>query len=74
MSVADMAVSLYSIDRGFMDDIDMHKIGAFEAALIDYMNNSQTELVATLNGGDWNDDIEAQLKAACEEFKTTGSW
>jgi hypothetical protein len=38
------------------------------------MNSSQTELVETLNGGDWNDDIKAQLNAACETFKTTGSW
>jgi len=28
----------------------------------------------TLNHGDWNDEIQASLKAACEEFKTTGSW
>jgi F-type H+-transporting ATPase subunit alpha len=74
MSVADMAISLYSVDAGFMDDIDLNKIGAFEAALLDYMNNSQTDLVETLNGGDWNDDILGQLKAACAEFKTTGSW
>jgi len=74
MSVADMAISLYAIDRGFMDDVVMNKIGAFEAALLDYMNNSQSELVETLNRGDWGDEIEAQLKAACEEFATTGSW
>jgi F-type H+-transporting ATPase subunit alpha len=74
MSVAEMAVSLYSVDAGFMDDIDLNKIGVFEAALLDYMNNSQTGLMDTLNGGDWNAEITAELKAACEEFKSTGSW
>ena len=74
MSVADMAISLYAIDAGFMDDIDLNKIGEFEAALLDYMNNSQLELVETLNGGAWDDDIQGELKAACEEFKATGSW
>jgi F-type H+-transporting ATPase subunit alpha len=74
MSVANMAVSLFAMDRGFMDDVDLNKIGAFEAALLDYMNNTETGLVDMLNTGDWNDEIEAQLKAACEEFKTTGSW
>ena len=29
MSVAEMAVSLYAIDRGYMDDVDMNQIGAF---------------------------------------------
>jgi hypothetical protein len=28
----------------------------------------------TLNGGDWSDEIEGQLKAAVEDFKATGSW
>jgi F-type H+-transporting ATPase subunit alpha len=74
MSVADMAISLYAIDRGFMDDVDMEKIGAFEAAVIDFMKNSHSELVDTLNSGEWSDEIEAQLKTACAEFKETGSW
>jgi len=74
MSVAEMAVSLYSIEAGFMDDIDLNKIGGFESAMLDYMNNSQTSLMDTLNTGDWNAEITAELKAACEEFKTTGSW
>src|SRR5690606_12774926 len=74
MSVAEMAVSLYAIDAGFMDDIDLTKIGAFEAALLDYMNNSQAGLMGTLNNGDWGPEIQAELKAACEEFKATGSW
>jgi len=69
-----MPSSLYAVDAGFMDDIDLNKIGVFEGALLDYMNNSEVELMETLNGGDWNDDIKGQLNAACEEFKTTGSW
>ncbi len=74
MTVAEMAVSLFAVDRGFMDDIELDKIGAFESALIDAMNSGQAELMETLNGGDWNDDLEAQLKAAVEGFKATGSW
>jgi F-type H+-transporting ATPase subunit alpha len=74
MSVGEMAVSLFAADRGFMDDIELDKIGAFESALIDSMNSSQEAMMETLNGGAWNDDVEGQLKAACEEFKASGSW
>jgi F-type H+-transporting ATPase subunit alpha len=74
MSVAEMAVSLFAVDRGFMDDVDLLKIGAFENALIDAMNTGQAELMDALNHGDWDDDLEARLKAAVEEFKATGSW
>jgi F-type H+-transporting ATPase subunit alpha len=74
MSVAEMAVSLYAVDRGYMDDVALLKIGAFEAALLDAMGSRHGELMETLNGGDWNDEIEGQLKVAVEEFKATGSW
>ncbi len=75
MSVAEMAVSLYAIDRGFMDDVALNKIGAFEGALIEYMNNSESALMNDINSnGNFNDDIEGQLKAGVEAFKKTGSW
>ncbi|MEJ2534670.1 MAG: F0F1 ATP synthase subunit alpha [Gammaproteobacteria bacterium] len=74
MSVGEMAVSLYAVDRGFMDDVSLDKIGSFESALQDWMNSSQGELMEALNQGDWNDDLEARLKAAVEEFKSSGSW
>ena len=75
MSVGEMAVSLYAIDRGYMDDVAMDKIGDFESALIDHMNNNQADFMKSLNEtGDFNDEIEAQLKAGVEDFKKTGSW
>jgi F-type H+-transporting ATPase subunit alpha len=52
----------------------MLKIGAFEAALVDYMASSRTDLLGTLNDGDWNDELESQLTAALDDFKATGSW
>ena len=74
MSVGNMAVSLFAADRGFLDDVDMLKIGSFESAVLEYMASSKAELLGTLNTGDWNDDIESQLLAALEDFKATGSW
>jgi F-type H+-transporting ATPase subunit alpha len=74
MSVGQMAVALFAVDRGFMDDIELKRIGAFEAALLDSMKSTQTALMETLDGGNWNDDLEQQLKAAVAAFKTSGSW
>ena len=69
-----MAVSLFAADRGYFDDVELIKIGSCESALLEYMSGSQAELLDTLNGGDWNDDVEAKLVAAVEDFKATGSW
>ena len=74
LSVGEMAVSLFSADRGYLDDVELNKIGSFEAALIDFMGSSKTDLLNTLNGGDWTDALESQLVAALDDFKATGSW
>ena len=74
LSVGGMAVSLFAADRGFLDDVEMTKIGAFESALLDHMKSAQSELLETLNVGDWNDELESQLTVALEEFKSSGSW
>jgi F-type H+-transporting ATPase subunit alpha len=69
-----MAVSLFAADRGYLDDVELSKISAFEAALIDHMASSRADLLSALDEGNWNDDVESQLKAALEDFKATGSW
>jgi F-type H+-transporting ATPase subunit alpha len=74
MRVAEMVVSLFAVDKDYMDDVPLDKIGAFETALLDYVNNTHAEFMDRLNHGDWNDELESELKAACDEFKSTGSW
>jgi F-type H+-transporting ATPase subunit alpha len=75
LSVAEMAVSLYAADQGYLDDIEIPKIVDFEQALHSYMRASQSELMDRINtDGDYNDEIEAALRAAVEDFKATGTW
>ena len=75
LSVGEMAVSLYAIDRGYMDDVELEKIGDFEAALHSFMGSSHGELMNNVSeSGDWNDDIEATFKQAVEDFKANQVW
>ncbi|MFT6087775.1 MAG: F-type H+-transporting ATPase subunit alpha [Glaciecola sp.] len=75
LSVAEMAISLFSAEKGFLKDIELNKVLDFEAALHSYMNNEQTELMNSINEtGNYNDDIESQLKKAFETFKSTQTW
>jgi F-type H+-transporting ATPase subunit alpha len=74
MSVSAMAVSLFAVDRGYLDDVALEKISAFESAMEDFMNASHGELMDALNTGDWNDELEQQLTDAVVGFKSTGSW
>lgn len=75
LSVAEMSVSLFVVDKGYLDDVPVADIIAFETALQAYMHHSHATLMAHINAsGQYDDAIEAQLKAAVEEFKRTGSW
>jgi F-type H+-transporting ATPase subunit alpha len=75
LSVAEMAVSLFAADQGYIDDVDNEKVVDFENALHGYMGASQTELMDKINtSGDYNDEIEASLRSAVEDFKANGSW
>ncbi|MAK94380.1 MAG: F0F1 ATP synthase subunit alpha, partial [Gammaproteobacteria bacterium] len=75
LSIAEMAVSIYAANEGYLKDIELNKVLDFEAALLSYMNSEHGDLLASINeSGDWNDDIEAQFKAGIDKFKETQTW
>ena len=62
-------------ERGFLQDIEIAKVGSFEQALIGYFNRDHAELMAKINvKGDFNDEIDAGIKAGIEKFKATQTW
>jgi len=75
LSVGEMAFSLYAVDKGYVDDVEVTKVVAFEAALHDYLRSSQKELLGRIDStGDYNSEIEAAIKAAIEDFKANNVW
>jgi F-type H+-transporting ATPase subunit alpha len=75
LSVAQQAVSLFAADRGYLDDVAIDKVGAFEAALHAYMHSDHAELMNGIDADPKLDDgVEAKLKDAIEEFKKTQTW
>ena len=75
LSIGAMAVSLYAANEGYLDDVDANKIVEFEAAMHSHMSANFQSLIDTINSsGDYNDDIEGQLKAALDDFKANGVW
>ncbi|SDY82934.1 F-type H+-transporting ATPase subunit alpha [Lysobacter sp. yr284] len=75
MSIALQALSIYAVDKGYMDDVPVAKIGAFEEALHGHFLNTQGALVEKINStGGWDDEIEGAFKKGIEEFKQTGTW
>ncbi len=75
MSIAQMALSIYAVNEGDMDEVPLNKIQAFEAGLHAHMTNSYGALEKKIvEAGAWDKEIEAEFKKIISEFKTTGTW
>src|SRR6187401_149566 len=75
LSIAQMALSLYAVEKGYFTDQPVNKILPFEAALHEHFAQNYGELMSKIVAtGDWNDEIEAQFKKGVEDFRKTGSW
>ncbi|OOZ40155.1 F0F1 ATP synthase subunit alpha [Solemya elarraichensis gill symbiont] len=75
MSIADMAMTLFAANEGYIDDVDVNKVVDFEAAMMGYMNSSQSELMSKINDtGDYNEEIEGAMHDALKAFKANSTW
>ena len=75
LSVAELAVSLYAVERGHIDQVELEKIGDFEEALHSFMNSDRADLMSQINEtGDFNDEIDNSLKESVESFIKNHSW
>ncbi len=75
LSAAQIAIAMYAVDKGFADDVPVKKMVDFESALIAYAMSAHKAFVDALNQTpDFNDEIEAKIKALIEAFKQSGSW
>lgn len=75
MSVADMGLSLYAANEGYLKDVELNKVLDFEAALIAFFNSEYADLMNDINAtGGYSDEIAAQFKAGIEKFKSTQAW
>ena len=75
LGVAEMAVTLFAAEHGYVDDVALEKVRDFETVLHSYMKSSKADLMKSINAKpELTDDVEKGLKAALEEFKKTQTW
>ena len=75
MSVAEMGVSLYAANAGFLDSLEVKKVRDFESALLSFMKSEESDLMAKINQtGDFSDEIKNGVHSAIERFIKTSSW
>lgn len=75
LSVAEMGIALFVVEKGYLDDVPVNEISSFEASLHDYMRSSHSDLLELIgDAGAYDNNIEEKLKKAVDSFKRTASW
>ncbi len=75
MTVAQMAMSLYAANEGYLDDVEVSKVRDFEDAMQTYLKSKHAGLLDGINADpSYSDDVLAKMKAALDDFKANHTW
>jgi F-type H+-transporting ATPase subunit alpha len=75
LSVADQALTLFAVNRGYLDAVDVKKALAFDTALRAFMHQKHKALMDRIaSTQDLTADDEKALAAAIEDFKKSGAY
>src|SRR5215212_3878996 len=72
LSISTMAASLFAVNKGYFDDLDVKRVLAFESGLHGWLKDKHSALMSKLETNKAMDkDSEAELTKAVEAFKKT---
>ena len=75
MTVAEMAVTLFAVNRGYMDDVEVKRALAFEASLQSFLKGKYAAMLDKIQStGDLDGETEKQLSAAIDDFKSSAAY
>jgi F-type H+-transporting ATPase subunit alpha len=75
LSVSEMAVTLFAVNRGYFDGVDVKKVLSVDGAMRSFAKAKHAALMARIEDTkDLSPDDEKALAAALDGFKKTGSY
>ncbi len=75
MGVAQMAVSLFSVNRGYIDAVEVKKVLSYESALYAFVKSKYPGILDKIaSTNDLDAETEKELVSALDDFKITGSY
>lgn len=63
LSVAEQVASIYSVNKGYCDKLELGQVLSYENHLHHVLNHEYIKLADDMNEGKWSDEIESELKA-----------
>ena len=75
LQVWELAVTLYTVNNGYLDDVDVAQVLSFEKALKDQLKAKHAALIQRVEDTkELSKDDEGELAAAIQEFKKHGAF
>jgi len=75
LSVAEMALTLFAVNKGYLDDVEVNRALVFESALRGHMRSKYSAIMDKIKtSGDLDAETEKELNAAVQDFKSSGSY
>jgi F-type H+-transporting ATPase subunit alpha len=74
MTVAHMAFSLFAVEKGYLDDVELKDIVTFEKDLQDFVSSSHSDLLNDVNKRcAYDKEVESNFHEVLKQFKNTQS-
>ncbi|PID45655.1 MAG: F0F1 ATP synthase subunit alpha [Proteobacteria bacterium] len=75
LTTAELGLSLFAANEGFLDDVEVSKVGDFESALRAYANAEKSDFLASINeSGKYDDSVADEMRSLIEDFKANSTW
>jgi len=75
LTTGELGLVLYAANEGFLDDVEVNKVGDFESALRAYANSEKSDFMASINeSGSYSDEIAGEMRSLIEDFKSNSTW
>ena len=75
LNVAQQAILLFAAERGYLEDVELTKISAFESALLSYANTEFADVMKGINENpEYNDKVIEDLTNLLTKFCETQSY
>jgi len=75
MAVWEMALTLFAVNNGYMEGVDIKQLASFEKSLRDHIRTKHAALMERLEKNkDMSKEDEAELRTVIEQFKKTGAF
>ena len=72
LTVAEQALLLFAVERGFLEDVDLKKVAGFEVSLLHYARSEFADLMKSIEENPvYNDDVVGKLTDVLTKFKET---